>query len=111
MIEINGISIGIIIILIGLYGMLTRKNLIKMIMSLYVMNSGAILFFVSLGFVKGGQAAILEKGAKLMVDPLPQALMLTSIVIGLVITSLGLALAMKIYKSHETLNARKLIEK
>ena len=84
---LNGLNVGIIVVLLGLYGVLTRRNLIKLVMSLYIMNSGIILFFVSLGYVTGGQAAIFEDGNKLMVDPLPQAVMLTAIVIGLVITS------------------------
>ena len=111
MIGLNGINIGIIIILIGLYGLLVKRNLIKMVMSLYVMNSGVILLFVSIGYVSGGQAAILENSKKLMVDPLPQAVMLTSLVIGLGITALALALAIKIYDEYKTLNTKKLLEK
>jgi len=108
---INGINIGIIIVLIGIYGLLTKRNLIKMIMSLYVMNTGVILLFVSIGYVRGGQAAIFENSKALMVDPLPQAVMLTGIVIGLGITALGLALAIKIYDEYRTLNTKKLMEK
>lgn len=108
---INGINIGIIIVLVGIYGLLTKRNLIKMIMSLYVMNSGVILFFVSIGYVAGGQAAIFEDSKALMVDPLPQAVMLTGLVIGLGITALGLALAIKIYDKYRTLNAKNLMEK
>ena len=108
---LNGISIGIIIILLGLYGILTKKNIIKMLMSLYIMNSGVILFFVSLGYIVGGKAAIFQDGTGIMVDPLPQAVMLTTIVIGLVITALGLALALKIYEEYGTLNVGKLLEK
>ena len=111
MIELNGISIGIIVILLGLYGILTRKNIIKMIMCLYIMNSGIILFFVSIGYVAGGQAAIFEDGSRLMVDPLPQAVMLTTIVICLVITALSLALALKIYEEYKTLDVGELLEK
>ncbi|MFH1542748.1 MAG: cation:proton antiporter subunit C [bacterium] len=109
--EFNSLTVSILIILIGIYGILTRKNLIKLIMSLYIMNSGVILFFVSLSYVEGGQAAIFSDGLQLMVDPLPQAVMLTSLVIGLVITALGLGLALKIYEEHKTLNIRKLITK
>ncbi|NQU16755.1 MAG: cation:proton antiporter subunit C [Candidatus Saganbacteria bacterium] len=111
MIEINGLTIGIIIILIGAYGILTKRNLIKMTMALYVMNSGAILFFVSLGFRKNSSAAILGDWAGLVVDPLPQAVVLTSIVIGLGITSLALALAIKIYEEYKTLDTSNLKEK
>ncbi|MBU0502400.1 MAG: cation:proton antiporter subunit C [bacterium] len=108
---INGINISVIIILIGLYGVLTKRNLIKMVMSLYVMNSGVILFFVSIAFIQGAQAAIFEDGNRLMVDPLPQAVMLTGIVIGLVITSLALALTLRIFEKYKTLNAMELLEK
>jgi multisubunit Na+/H+ antiporter MnhC subunit len=106
----NGISIGIIVVLIGIYGILTKRNMIKMIMSLYVMNSGVILLFVSVGYIAGGQAAILEDSSRLMVDPLPQAVMLTTIVISLGITALALALAVKIYDEYKTLNTEKLLE-
>ena len=82
-----------------------------MVMSLYIMNSGVILLFVSIGYIVGGQAAIFEDSKKLMVDPLPQAVMLTTIVIGLGITALALALAIKIYDEYKTLNTKKLLEK
>lgn len=108
---LNGISIGIVVILVGIYGMLTKRNMIKMVMSLYIMNSGVILLFVSIGYVAGGQAAIFEDSKKLVVDPLPQAVMLTTIVIGLGITALALALAIKIYDEYKTLNTTKLLEK
>ena len=108
---LNGISIGIVVVLVGIYGMLTKRNIIKMVMSLYIMNSGVILLFVSIGYIVGGQAAIFEGSKKLMVDPLPQAVMLTTIVIGLGITALALALAIKIYDEYKTLNTKKLLEK
>ena len=111
MIGFNGISVGIIIILVGIYGLLTKKNMIKMVMSLYIMNSGVILFFVSIGYILDGQAAIFEDSSRLMVDPLPQAVMLTSIVIGLGITALALAFAIKIYEHYKTLDTTKLLEK
>lgn len=107
---INGISIGILVVLVGLYGILTKRNIIKMVMSLYVMNSGVIFIFISIGYIIGGQAAILETGEELVVDPLPQAVMLTSLVIGLGITALALALAIRIYDKHKTLNVIKILE-
>lgn len=107
---INGISLGIVIVLVGLYGILTRRNIIKMIMSLYLMNSGVILLFISLGYIEGGRAAILEGSSAQIVDPLPQAVMLTSLVIGLGITALGLALAIRIYDRYKTLNADRFLE-
>ncbi|MFH1347073.1 MAG: cation:proton antiporter subunit C [Candidatus Margulisiibacteriota bacterium] len=107
---INGITVGILVVLVGLYGILTKRNLIKMIMSLYVMNSGVIFLFISIGYIFGGQAAILETGEELIVDPLPQAVMLTSLVIGLGITALALALAIRIYDQYKTLNVINILE-
>lgn len=108
---INGINIGIVVVLVGIYGLLTKRNIIKMIMSLCIMNSGVILFFVSIGYVTGGRAAIFEETGSQMVDPLPQAVMLTAIVIGLGVTALALALAIKIYDEYKTLDTNKLLEK
>ena len=99
---LNGLSIGIIVVLVGNYGILTKRNLIKMIMSLYLMNSGVILFFVSVGYVEGGQAAIFENPIKIMVDPLPQALVLTSIVIGLGSLALMISICIRIYEKYGT---------
>ncbi|NQT29374.1 MAG: cation:proton antiporter subunit C [Candidatus Saganbacteria bacterium] len=107
----NGITVGIVVILVGIYGMITKKNIIKMIMSLYIMNSGVILLFISIGYIEGAEAAIFENTQKLMVDPLPQAIMLTTLVIGLGITALALAMAIKIYDKYKTLNTTELLEK
>ncbi|MBU0672898.1 MAG: cation:proton antiporter subunit C [Candidatus Margulisbacteria bacterium] len=107
---INGISLGVIVVLVGLYGILSKRNMIKMIMSLYLMNSGVILLFISIGYIAGGRAAILEGAEELIVDPLPQAVMLTSLVIGLGITALALALAIRIYDKYKTLNVDKILE-
>ena len=111
MISINGITVGIIVALIGLYGILTKSNIIKMVMCLYIMNSGVILSFISLGYVFGGEAAIFENGIKPMVDPLPQAVMLTTLVIGLGITALALALSIKIFENYRTLSTKKQMER
>lgn len=107
---INGISLGVLVVLIGLYGILSKRNMIKMVMSLYLMNSGVILLFISIGYIAGGRAAILENANELVVDPLPQAVMLTSLVIGLGITALALALAIRIYDKYRTLDVVKIME-
>ena len=105
---LNGISIGIVIVLIGIYGILTKRNIIKMVMSLYIMNSGVVLLFVSIGYIIGGQAAIFENSKKLMVDPLPQALILTAIVIGLATTALLVAIAVRVYEKYGTFDITKI---
>ncbi len=105
---INGINIGIVLFLIGLYGIITNKNLIKIIMSLGISSNGIVLFFISFGYVKGGFPAIITENTINFVDPVPQALMLTMIVINLCDTALALAIIVWIYKKFGTVNIEEI---
>ena len=101
-----------ILIGLGLWTLLTRRNLIKLTIGISLIESGVNLFLVTLGYVRGGVAPIYTyapPGAK-MVLPTPQALTLTSIVIGLATTALMLAFAVVIYRHRGTLDARKIRE-
>lgn len=100
---VNGISIGVVLFLIGMFGLMTRKNFIKIILCVDIMFLGLILFFCSLGYTEGGTAPTLG-GYSVYVDPLPQTLMLTTVVVELSVTSLALALAMKVYEQYKTLH-------
>jgi multicomponent Na+:H+ antiporter subunit C len=98
--------------LIGLYTMITRKNLIKKIMGLNIMETSVLLFFISLGSVEGGRAPIIIPGEEnvLYVNPLPQALVLTAIVIAVSVTGFALALIIKLYGDYGTLDSDKIRE-
>lgn len=94
-----------ILFLIGLYGVITRRNIIKIIIGLSIMEDSLNLFFILIGYVKKGEIPIIDVNAPFplkVVDPLPQALILTSIVIGLATTALLLAIAIRIYKKYKT---------
>ncbi len=98
---------AIALILIGLYAVLMKKNLIKIIIGLSIVDSGINLLLLSLGYLKGGTAPIfsqtvLDSGQK-MVDPVPQALVLTAIVIGFGVTAVALSLVIRLYRHHKTL--------
>ena len=97
---------AIVLLMLGLYGLLTQRNVIKIIISLNILGIGLNLFIVSVGFVSGGIAPIytsVNSSSTLgFVDPLPQALVLTAIVIGVGTTALGLALAKNIYQKYGT---------
>lgn len=99
---------SIALFLIGIYGLLTQKNAIKLIVSLNIFEVGLNVFIISIGFVKDGLAPILTSqnntSALLYVDPLPQALVLTSIVIGVGITAFALVLARKMHHKYGTYN-------
>ncbi len=97
---------AIILIVLGLYGILSQRNIIKIIISLNVLEIGVNIFIISVGYVKDGVAPIFGDNALTnavnFVDPLPQALVLTAIVIGVGTTALGLALAKNIYQKYGT---------
>ena len=93
---------------LGLYTILTRKNLIKIIIGIDIMESALILLLIASGYKEGGQAPILNDNYQIIVDPIPQALALTAIVIGASITALMLFLAVKLHKQYGTLNVEEI---
>ncbi len=96
----------IILIGLGIYSLLFKKNLIKIAIGLTLIESGVNLFLIALGYRKGAVAPIYTQapeGVK-MALPTPQALCLTSIVIGVATTALILSIVMIIYKKYGTLN-------
>lgn len=97
-------GLGLLVILIGLWGLLTQRNIFKIIISFSIMDTGVHLLLISIGYKKGGTAPIIDKAASYenMVDPVPTALVLTAIVIGLAVTSLMLAYAVKMYNNRQT---------
>ena len=106
--------LAILLFVIGLYGVLTKRNLFKIIIGLLIIEYATFLMFALVGYRKGGIAPIFVKGLMLedaiqkMVDPIPQALVLTAIVIGLGTTALICALAVRIYEKYGTLDIRKI---
>jgi multisubunit Na+/H+ antiporter MnhC subunit len=101
--------LGFILIIIGLWGMLTQKNIIKMIIGFSIIDTGLHLVIVSIGFIKGRTAPIISKAVEGLdagtnfIDPVPSALVLTAIVIGLAITALMLVYAVKLFRVKQSL--------
>jgi multicomponent Na+:H+ antiporter subunit C len=100
----------LVLFCIGLYGVLRKRNLIKIIIGLGIIEYSMNLFFVLLGYRAHGRAPIIgqEQDILQMVDPLPQALVLTSIVIGLGIMALVIAIAVRIYEKYGTFDITKI---
>ena len=94
----------LVLFVIGLYGVLIKRNLIKMIIGLTIMEYALFLFFAVIGYKKDAIAPIITKGLEkaTFVDPLPQALVLTAIVIGLATTALIVSIAVRIYGRYGT---------
>jgi len=101
-------SLCFVLFVIGLYCALTKKNTVKIVIGLSIMEYGVNLFFVLVGYRRRGGAPIIGKADSLTqflsqaVDPLPQALVLTSIVIGLGVTALSLSLCIRLYEKYGT---------
>lgn len=104
------LATGLALILIGLWGMLTRKNIIRMIIGFALVDTGIHMVMVSIGYVTGGTAPIIDaavpasEAVHRVVDPLPSALVLTAIVIGLGVTAVMLSFAVRIYRTRNSLS-------
>ncbi|BAD84813.1 multisubunit sodium/hydrogen antiporter, MnhC subunit [Thermococcus kodakarensis KOD1] len=90
---INTETAGIIVMLIGLYGLISKDNPIKQVLSINVISLGLVLFFIGAGYVEGGDFPIMPSNS---VDPLPATLMLTTLVVDVAITALALAMILRI---------------
>jgi multicomponent Na+:H+ antiporter subunit C len=94
----------VVLMMLGLYVMIARENLVKKMMGLNLFQVSVILFYVSIGKVSGGTAPILLEGQPDAVysNPLPHVLMLTAIVVGVAVTAVGLALVVRIQEAYGT---------
>lgn len=97
-----------ILFMVGLFGILTQKNLIKIIVSVAVVEYAVNVFLIAAGYRMGGFAPIVGEGqdaagfAAGAVDPLPQAMVLTAIVIGLGVLGLLVAISLRLYQKYGT---------
>jgi len=100
----------VILVLLGLAAMLFKRNLIKILMGLAILESGVNLFLVAIGYRQGGIAPIFTNAPAdaQMVLPTVQALTLTSIVIGVATLAMMLSFTMVIYKKYGTVDAQQI---
>lgn len=105
------------LLLIGLYGMIAKNNLLKKIIGMSIFQSAIILFYVSIGDKKGATIPILVHGhGQQLVDPahyanpLPHVLMLTAIVVGVSTLGVALAILQKIHRVHGTIEEDEILE-
>ena len=93
----------IILMMLGLYVVVSRGNLVKKIVGLNIFQTSVFLLYISLGKVSGGTAPILTGKPEAFSNPLPHVLILTAIVVGIATTALGLALVVRIRESYGTI--------
>lgn len=99
-----------VLFLVGVYCVLVKRNLIKIIIGLGISEYAIFLFFILVGYRMKGRAPILDADQVItdMVDPLPQALVLTAIVIGLATTALMASIAVRLYQKYGTFDITKM---
>ncbi len=103
---------AVALIIMGFYTMLKKHNLFKIVIGMSILDYGINLLIVTIGFKPGGTAPIfnineLDPGS-FFVDPVPQALTLTSIVIGACVTALALALVAKLNLAYGTIDTNEI---
>ena len=89
--------IVIVLMMMGLYIMIARDNLVKKLIGLSIFQTAIFYFYISLGKVTGGSAPIIDADITTYSNPLPHVLILTAIVVGVATTAVGLALIIRIY--------------
>jgi len=76
---------------VGFYGLITSKNIIKSIAAIVIMEMAVIVFFLGVGYVEGVRPPI-GQVMENVADPLPQALVITAIIIGVTVTAVNLTM-------------------
>jgi len=108
----------ILLMMIGLYAIISKNNLVKKIIGMNIFQTAVILFFISIGAKKNATIPIIEHGlhpeghavrAVDYINPLPHVLMLTAIVVAVATLGVALALVVKIYQQYGTLEENDLI--
>jgi multicomponent Na+:H+ antiporter subunit C len=110
--------IYIAIMMLGLYAMMAKKNLVKKIIGMNILQTAVILFFISISAKKRATIPIIEHGdaaghhsiqAVNFINPLPHVLMLTAIVVAVATLGVALALVIKLYQQYQTLEEDEII--
>ena len=109
---------AIFLIAFGLYAVAVKTNLIRKIIGLTFLQTGVILFYITLSYKEGAILPIVPKlkngeilNPDLYANPLPAALMLTAIVVGVSTLGVALALALSIYRTYGTLEEDEILKK
>ena len=108
----------IALMMIGLYGIIVKKNIVKKIIGMSILQTAIILFFISIGAKRDATIPIIELthdashpaiSAAHFINPLPHVLMLTAIVVAVATVGVALSLIIKIYRQYNTLEEDEII--
>lgn len=105
--------------MIGLYAMIAKNNLVKKIIGMNILQTAVILFFISIGAKTDATIPIIMHGhagerhavhAADFINPLPHVLMLTAIVVAVATLGVALALVIKLYQQYQTLEEDEILD-
>ena len=101
-----------VVLMIGLYAVIARGNLIKKLLGLSIFQSAVFLMYITMDKVDGGTAPIIQPGVtdQIYSNPLPQVLILTAIVVGVSTTALGLAIVVRIKEAYGTIEEDEILD-
>ncbi|TVQ37134.1 MAG: Na+/H+ antiporter subunit C [Spirochaetaceae bacterium] len=100
--QLQTADLAVGIFFLGLYGAMSQRNIMKTIMSVGIMDLGAITFFMMVNHPPDARPPISSTPVAHMADPVPQALMITAIVIGVSIIAMCLAMYMRVAYRYGT---------
>lgn len=103
--------LGLGLFFVGLFGVLTQRNVIKTIISINIMDASAILFLITANMNPESVAPIVGNDPSRMADPVPQALMITAIVIGVSVTAMCLALFIRMAHRYGSSDWEKILHR
>jgi len=103
--------ITVILMVIGLYVVIARGNLIKKLVGLSVFQTSVYLLYIGPGKIIGGSAPIIVPGIASYSNPLPHVLILTAIVVGVATLALGLALVVRINEAYGSIEEDEILRR
>lgn len=108
--------IYVVLMMIGFYAVIAKKNLIKKVIGLNIFSTAIFLFYISIGDIREIPGKIVTEpiymhGENLVyVNPIPHVLILTGIVVSVSVTAVALALIIRIHKAFGTIEEEKILE-
>lgn len=104
-----GYWVTFVLMVIGLYIVIARGNLVKKLIGLSIFQTSVYLLYIAPGKLIGGTAPIIAEGFKLYSNPLPHVLILTAIVVGIATLALGLALVVRIREAYGSIEEDEIL--
>ncbi|MEX2582474.1 MAG: cation:proton antiporter subunit C [Gemmatimonadota bacterium] len=99
----------VVLMMLGFYIVISRGNMVKVLVGLSIFQTSVFIFYISLGKVEGGTAAILLDDPDVVYsNPLTSVLILTAIVVGIATTALGLAIVVRIKEAYGTIEEEEI---